>query len=247
MGNRFVKAVRSNLVAWLALFVALGGTSLAASHYVINSTKQINPKVLKKLKGAKGPKGATGATGARGATGATGTVNTSNFFTKTESDGRYLGAGAAAADSSKLGGLPASEYTTGAGAQGGRWEALINNEEEANFLFVPQIGEIGAKCTLAGEKMAGIKLTQHAGGGVFFTWATYPRGAANKLETGLLQNDDEHFEQTVTSTETGGGQMIIGATAIVAGNDVFSNIIVSVGFENGECRIQVNYTVAFQG
>ena len=46
MLNRIVAGIRGNLVAWLALFVALGGTSLAASHYVINSTKQINPKVL---------------------------------------------------------------------------------------------------------------------------------------------------------------------------------------------------------
>ncbi len=246
MISNLVTAMRRNLVAWLALFVALGGTSLAASHYVINSTKQVNPKVLKKLEGRAGPKGATGARGATGATGPPGSVSTSNFFTKSESDGRYLAAGGTALDSSKLGGLAADEYTTGRGAQGGRWEALIDKQEEANFLFVPQVGEISANCSVSGAKVAGIKLTQHAGGGVFFTWATYPREAANKLETGLLQNDDDHFEQTVTSTEHGGGQMIIGATAIVAGADVFSNIIVSVGFENGECRVQVNYTVADQ-
>jgi hypothetical protein len=44
MIHRIVAGIRGNLVAWLALFVALGGTSLAASHYVINSTKQINPR-----------------------------------------------------------------------------------------------------------------------------------------------------------------------------------------------------------
>ena len=50
MGQRLVEAVRGNIIAWLALFVAMGGTSLAASHYVITSTKQIKPSVLKKLK-----------------------------------------------------------------------------------------------------------------------------------------------------------------------------------------------------
>ncbi len=43
--------------------------------------------------GAAGPTGATGPTGAAGTTGATGptgTVDTSNFYTKVESDGRYL-------------------------------------------------------------------------------------------------------------------------------------------------------------
>jgi hypothetical protein len=238
MIQRITRAIRGNVVAWLALFVALGGTSLAASHYVINSTKQINPKVLKKLKGNKGPKGATGATGA------TGTVITSNFFNKTESEGRFLGAGAQALDSAKLAGVPASGYTTGQGAQGGRWQALLNKGEEANFLSVPSIGELSTKCSLEGTKITGVKLTQHAGGGLFYTWASYPEKAVSKVETGLLQNDGDAFEQTLTSTEHGGGQMIIQASAIVAGGDAYADITVSVGTEAGECRIQANYTVA---
>src|SRR3984957_16320129 len=58
----------ANVVATLALVFAMSGGALAASHYLINSTKQINPKVLKKLKGN------TGRAGARGATGLAGTV-----------------------------------------------------------------------------------------------------------------------------------------------------------------------------
>ena len=44
----------ANVAATLALVLAMSGGALAASHYLINSTKQINPKVLKKLKGATG-------------------------------------------------------------------------------------------------------------------------------------------------------------------------------------------------
>lgn len=69
MLSRTIKAVRQNAVAWLALFVALTGTSIAATHYVITSTKQIKPSVLKALHGARGREGAAGKTGLRGETG----------------------------------------------------------------------------------------------------------------------------------------------------------------------------------
>jgi len=113
--NRIVAAIRGNLIAWLALFVALSGTSLAASHYLINSTRQINPRVIKKLRGNRGPRGMTGPTGPTGATGARGTPNLSLTYTKTQSDGRYLGKGATAANSSALGGVAAGGYVRGTG------------------------------------------------------------------------------------------------------------------------------------
>jgi Collagen triple helix repeat (20 copies) len=72
MISRIVDSIRHNVVAWLALFVAMGGTSLAASHYIITSTNQIKPSVLKKLHGANGRAGAKGASGAAGAAGAQG-------------------------------------------------------------------------------------------------------------------------------------------------------------------------------
>src|SRR5713226_2763250 len=56
----------ANVAATLALVFSMSGGALAARHYLINSAKQINPKVLKKLKGNAGPAGATGATGLQG-------------------------------------------------------------------------------------------------------------------------------------------------------------------------------------
>jgi hypothetical protein len=62
----------ANVAATLALVFSMSGGALAAKHYLINSTGQINPKVLKKLKGTPGRIGASGATGAIGSSGATG-------------------------------------------------------------------------------------------------------------------------------------------------------------------------------
>jgi hypothetical protein len=62
----------ANVVATLALVFAMSGGALAAKHYLINSTKQINPKVLKKLKGNTGKTGKTGVTGPSGVAGPTG-------------------------------------------------------------------------------------------------------------------------------------------------------------------------------
>jgi len=60
------------VVALVALFVALGGTAVAANHYLISSTSQIKPSVLKALKGAAGAPGAKGATGPAGSPGPAG-------------------------------------------------------------------------------------------------------------------------------------------------------------------------------
>jgi len=63
----------ANVVSTLALVLAIGGgTAWAAHHYLIVSTSQIKPSVLKKLHGAKGTNGTNGTNGATGATGVTG-------------------------------------------------------------------------------------------------------------------------------------------------------------------------------
>ncbi len=70
----------ANVVATLALVFAMSGGALAAKHYLINSTKQINPKVLKKLKGNTGKTGATGAPGKEGSPGKEGPPNPNALF-----------------------------------------------------------------------------------------------------------------------------------------------------------------------
>jgi hypothetical protein len=62
----------STVIASLALLFAMSGGAYAASKYVITSTKQISPKVLKSLQGKAGPAGKSGVNGTSGAPGATG-------------------------------------------------------------------------------------------------------------------------------------------------------------------------------
>jgi hypothetical protein len=62
----------ANVAATLALVFAMSGGALAANQYLITSTGQISPKVLKVLKAKRGPKGATGATGPAGPQGPAG-------------------------------------------------------------------------------------------------------------------------------------------------------------------------------
>src|SRR5579875_3866944 len=62
----------ANLLLAAALFFSMGGVAIAAHHYLITSTKQISPKVLRKLHGRQGPPGASGPTGPAGPAGLVG-------------------------------------------------------------------------------------------------------------------------------------------------------------------------------
>jgi hypothetical protein len=59
----------ANVAATLALFFSMTGGALAAHHYLITSTKQISPKVIKVLRGKTGPTGPQGILGKDGVAG----------------------------------------------------------------------------------------------------------------------------------------------------------------------------------
>ena len=241
----------ANVVATMALVFAMGGSAIAAKHYLINSTKQIKPSVLKQLKGSTGAKGATGAAGLQGKEGPqgpAGTLNTSNFFGKTESDGRYLGKGEQAADSAKLAGVAASGYTTGEGTQGGRWLEMVNKGKEESFLAVPGIGELALECITEPTKATAVQLTQHAGSQVFLTWGSIPEGAVPRMETAVLkEGGPTSLTQTFAPPENGTGQMTIQASGgLSTPVHTFATITVSASVTEGVCRFQANYTVAQQ-
>jgi hypothetical protein len=71
-GQRGTEMFKRTLFATAVAVVLLGGSAYAGSRWVITSTHQIKPSVLKQLRGQMGPQGATGAAGAAGLAGPAG-------------------------------------------------------------------------------------------------------------------------------------------------------------------------------
>jgi hypothetical protein len=124
----------ANVMATIAVFVALGGSSYAALQITGKQVKNSSltgadiknrslgavdfrrnelPRGLKGdpgPKGDSGPKGDAGPKGDPGAKGDPGTVDTARFYDKPAADTRFLGIGATAADAQMLGGSAPSTF-----------------------------------------------------------------------------------------------------------------------------------------
>lgn len=99
------------VIAVFALVFAMAGGAYAAKKYVITSTGQIKPSVLKALKGGTGPAGAVGAKGDPGAAGPTGQAGPKGDAGQTGATGAPWPAG---------GVLPSGATETGA------WAATVD-------------------------------------------------------------------------------------------------------------------------
>jgi hypothetical protein len=130
MRSQLIAYLRRHHLALVALFVALGGTSYAAARLPRDSvgTAQLKPNAVTSAKVKNrsllakdfkpgqlrpGPAGLRGPAGARGPAGPRGTVDTSQFFTKGQSDARYVQAQSTAAQHGSLF-LDGTLRTTGA-------------------------------------------------------------------------------------------------------------------------------------
>jgi hypothetical protein len=113
----------ANVVATFALVFAMSGGALAAKHYLINSTSQINPKVIKSLKGNAGPAGPAGPAGGVGKEGPTGKEGGTGKEGKEGKEGQS-GAPGATSVVVRYGG----EETVATGAEGGSYAACESGE-----------------------------------------------------------------------------------------------------------------------
>jgi hypothetical protein len=116
--RRLLVHLRRNAVAYIALFVALGGGGSAAVQQLVprNSvgTRQVIDHSLlrrdfKQGQLPRGPRGAPGPTGPPGPSGVG--PDTSAFYTKSQSDARFLPIGGKAADADTLDGLDSRAFT----------------------------------------------------------------------------------------------------------------------------------------
>jgi|ERR1700722_12719611 len=114
--RRRLRLTPSTAIATLALVFAMSGGAYAAGKYVITSTKQISPKVLKSLKGANGRDGAAGPVGPAGPTGpagAAGTAGTQGPAGANGTDGQSVTSATASSKECPAGGV---KYTSASGA-----------------------------------------------------------------------------------------------------------------------------------
>jgi|GEM_PF-3538461 len=157
----------ANVAATLALVFSMSGGALAASHYLISSTKQISPKILAKLKGATGKTGATGATGAPGTPGAPGKEGKEGAKGETGPSHAYSASGAGTASVN----VPAGSYAVSGdglfynfGVKAGAGECTLEAPglSEIRFATVPNTGEeeeghVNGSATIANNGTAVLK------------------------------------------------------------------------------------------
>jgi hypothetical protein len=102
------------VISVLALVLAMAGGAYAAKKYVITSTSQIKPSVLKSLQGAAGSAGAPGVKGDNGSQGATGGQGSKGDLGAEGKEGKQGKEGKAGSPWTVGGVLPSEATETGA-------------------------------------------------------------------------------------------------------------------------------------
>lgn len=138
----------ANVAMTMALVLAMSGGAFAARHYIITSTNQISPKVLKSLRGRRGPGGPAGPAGPAGPQGPQGAKgDTGSAGEKGTAGESVVGKTVATTEKSKCEGLGGAEYAVGGKAttvcNGAPWSAggtLPKGKTETGAWFVSAAG-----------------------------------------------------------------------------------------------------------
>jgi hypothetical protein len=211
----------ANVAMTFALVFAMSGGAYAAKHYVIASTKQINPKVLKQLQGKTGPAGATGPAGTAGKEGPAGKAGT-NGPNGTNGKSVVLAEVKPGETACKLlGGASFEAEGTGtrlfacngaegkAGAPGAPGENVMIKAlaadngsgkcEEGGAEFANKTGTAFACNGTGGSGGGGLPKTLPSGDTLTGTWATGSQGQV--VETGPLESTTKEIEAEVNGVK----------------------------------------------
>lgn len=157
--SRHFRVSYANVVASVALFVALGGSSYAAVSITgkdvrdgsltgrdIRDGSLTNRDVRSHSLLARDFKLGELPRGPRGNPGPTGPAGTPNGYTKAQADGRFLGQNGKAADANALDGIHASGFVQGNGDVGFRHSLLMQNQTITNWMPVNRAAHLQVSC-----------------------------------------------------------------------------------------------------
>ena len=199
--RRQVRLSYANVVASVALFVALGGSSYAAVSLTgkdvrdgsltgrdihdgsLTSRDVRNHSLLARdFKIGQLPRGP------RGNPGPPGPAGTPNGYTRAEADGRFLPLHAKAADANTLDGIDATGFVQGAGDVTFRHSLLIQNQAITNWMSVNGVAHLQVSCAPGSDGT--VRLVNDSSGIVHALANSVINTSAQMAEYGLQHQGD---------------------------------------------------------
>jgi hypothetical protein len=238
-----LSAIRSrityvNVVATLVLVFTMTGGAYAAKKYLITSTKQISPSVLKALQGKAGLAGANGAQGPAGVAGPQGPAGAAGSRGETGSAGKEGSQGKEGKE-----GLQGKEGKSGKeGKEGSPWTAggtLPSGSTEAGAWEMPNSASKGsAALSFTIPLAAQIEATN-----ALYLKEGFPSGAtAEEIEECPGSAKEPKAKKGFLCVYTGWGEFIGGVTQVqkaasnAGGASTAGAILVTTGAVEGELR-----------
>jgi hypothetical protein len=130
-----------------------------------------------------------------------GPAGTPDGYTKTEAGGRFLGAGAKAADADKLDGIDSPGFLQGNGAASYNFGFLADDTTSASFLTLPDIGHVSVTCTGATESLS-FKVFNDSGQTIDQSYTIVPDGAgSNTIDAGQIATGGS-FDFNLATTDS---------------------------------------------
>jgi hypothetical protein len=237
---RRIRFSPATVIAGLALVFAMTGGAYAAKKYLVTSTKQISPSVLKQLQGKAGAAGAQGPAGAPGAQGPAGPQGPGGAGGSKGETGA-AGKDGAPGKAGPTGSTGAKGTTGAAGATGATGPAgptcnasgecnLPSKATETGVWAIPgYVHESGVE-----EPFAVISYPLHLAFEPTFKWVSPTNSNTPGAVSGCPGTRSEPKAEAGNVCVYSGGFGLNAPIAVQAGNDPTSGVLLDFTFEVGE-------------